>query len=308
MATPSYGLSDQASDQAQANAADHANGGDPSPNGNATNNPHNEAGDEAPAAEEAPAPAASESSSNSAAAQSDTAAPAAESQATTAAATSEPGNKNAGCHQTPYGDTGPGANHNGPYDDTCDGSASGNGNGGGQAVGKPCAGCVGKADEKNPHGQYPGPQDHNNGYECDGNHGIARTNPAHTGCKTPPPPPCVPTEQQPCNPCVPSDTNPCENPGCVDTPTNPCNPSNPQCVDSAAVNCSAVLGRELTRTTGSPSTSGTSVLGEVFERSGTLAFTGFDTGLSALLGGLLVLLGWAMTVVSRRRRPGRSTV
>ena len=48
----------------------------------------------------------------------------------------------------------------------------------------------------------PGPQDHNNGYECDGNNGIAKTNPAHTGCKpgtppcvgagcNPPPPPCV---------------------------------------------------------------------------------------------------------------------
>ncbi len=66
---------------------------------------------------------------------------------------------------------------------------SGNGNGGGKSTGKPCAGCVGKADNKNPKGQYPGPQDHNNGYECDGNHGIARGNPAHTGCSgtsTPP--------------------------------------------------------------------------------------------------------------------------
>lgn len=69
-----------------------------------------------------------------------------------------------------------------PYKSTRDGSASGNGNGNGAANGKPCAGCVGRADNKNPAGQQPGPQDHNNGYECDGNHGIARGNPAHTAC------------------------------------------------------------------------------------------------------------------------------
>jgi hypothetical protein len=80
--------------------------------------------------------------------------------------------------------TGNGANTHGPYDSTRDGSASGNGNGGGEAVGKPCAGCVGKADNKNPKGQLPGPQDGNKGYECDSNHGIGRTNPAHTGCKS----------------------------------------------------------------------------------------------------------------------------
>lgn len=92
-------------------------------------------------------------------------------------------NPNAGCNQTPYENvSGGGANHSGTYDDTCDGSASGNGNGSGQATGKPCAGCVGKADEKNPHGQEPDATDGNNGYECDGNSGIARTNPAHTGC------------------------------------------------------------------------------------------------------------------------------
>jgi hypothetical protein len=79
----------------------------------------------------------------------------------------------------------------GPYDSTRDGSPSLNGNGGGNAVGKPCAGCVGKADNKDPPGQMPGGSDANAGYECDRNHGIGRTNPAHTGCKatTPPPPP-----------------------------------------------------------------------------------------------------------------------
>ena len=78
--------------------------------------------------------------------------------------------------------TGHGANTHGSYDSTRDGSASENGKGDGEANGKPCAGCVGKADNKNPQGQYPDGTDHNAGYECDRNQGIGQTNPAHTGC------------------------------------------------------------------------------------------------------------------------------
>ena len=71
----------------------------------------------------------------------------------------------------------------GPYCSTRDGSASENGNGGGEASGKPCAGCVGKADNKNPQGQKPNAdEDGNNGYECDDNNGIGKGNPAHTAC------------------------------------------------------------------------------------------------------------------------------
>jgi len=80
--------------------------------------------------------------------------------------------------------TGHGANQHGVYDSTRDGSPSANGNGGGTAVGKPCAGCVGKADNKNPAGQFPDGSDSNKGYECDANNGIGKTNPAHTGCVT----------------------------------------------------------------------------------------------------------------------------
>lgn len=69
-----------------------------------------------------------------------------------------------------------------PYDSTCDGSPSQNGKGDGNANGKPCAGCVGAADNKNPKGQLPNGSDANNGYECDGNQGVGKTNPAHTGC------------------------------------------------------------------------------------------------------------------------------
>lgn len=69
-----------------------------------------------------------------------------------------------------------------PYQSNCGGpSLNGNGTGGH----KPCAGCVGNADDKNPKGQAPGPNDHNKGYECDGNNGIAKGNPAHTVCKPP---------------------------------------------------------------------------------------------------------------------------
>ena len=88
------------------------------------------------------------------------------------------------------------ADYEGPYCSTRSGLPSLNGNGGGQAVGRPPAGSVGKADNKNPQGQMPDGSDHNNGYECDGNNGIAKTNPAHTGCTTlttttTPPPPSV---------------------------------------------------------------------------------------------------------------------
>lgn len=85
-----------------------------------------------------------------------------------------------GCAQA--GDDGVG----GAYHSTCDGSPSMNGNGNGAATGKPCAGCVGAADNKNPPGQAPDGTDANNGYECDGNSGVGKTNPAHTGCVTEP--------------------------------------------------------------------------------------------------------------------------
>ena len=75
----------------------------------------------------------------------------------------------------------------GEYCSTRDGSPSRNGRGDGKATGRPCAGCVGKADDKNPRGQRPNGSDSNNGYECDGNNGIAKGNPAHTGCTAPAP-------------------------------------------------------------------------------------------------------------------------
>lgn len=94
-----------------------------------------------------------------------------------------PGTPGPGCTNThSLLQNGNGANVPGPYDTTCDGTASGNGVGDGNAYGKACAGCVGNADNKNPPGQLPGPSDHNAGYECDTNQGIAKGNPAHSGC------------------------------------------------------------------------------------------------------------------------------
>lgn len=93
---------------------------------------------------------------------------------------------------SPADGSGDGANTaSGPYTSTRDGSPALNGNGDGLAVGKPCAGCVGKADNKDPRGQLPNGTDANAGYECDGNSGIGRTNPAHTGCDAPATPDAV---------------------------------------------------------------------------------------------------------------------
>src|SRR3954449_8944760 len=103
-------------------------------------------------------------------------------------------------------ETGHGANTGpGPYTSTRDGSPSLNGSGNGNATGEPCAGCVGKADNKNPPGQLPNGTDANAGYECDTNHGIGQTNPAHTGCTegpvTPPvTPPVIPPVTPPVTP------------------------------------------------------------------------------------------------------------
>ena len=78
-----------------------------------------------------------------------------------------------------------------------------NGLGDGEAVGRPAAGSVGRADNKNPPGQEPGPEDGNSGYECDWpgerpNQGIAEGNPAHTGCVSQVKPPIAP--EQPVTP------------------------------------------------------------------------------------------------------------
>lgn len=133
---------------------------------------------------------------------------------------SEPDNKDT-CQDYSDPDSGNGANTSGSYDPNCDGGPSQNGNDGGRASGRPCEGCVGNADDKNPPGQAPDGTDGNSGYECDGNHGIGgenqphanhsplqrdRSNPAHTNNCPSPPPPCPPRQCPP--PCPPAQCPP----------------------------------------------------------------------------------------------------
>src|SRR5436190_17468835 len=91
-------------------------------------------------------------------------------------------NKHNSSPQTYNGNGGPPPDNQ--YASTCDGRASENGKGNGNANGKPCQGCVGNADNKNPPGQFPNGSDHNAGYECDRNNGVGKGNPAHSSCVT----------------------------------------------------------------------------------------------------------------------------
>jgi hypothetical protein len=198
---------------------------------------------------------------------------------------------------------GGGANHEGPYDSTRDGSPSGNGNGGGEATGKPCAGCVGKADNKNPKGQYPNGSDHNNGYECDGNNGIAKTNPAHTGCTDDPPPLCVDDPNTPADECGE------EEPPCVDDPNTPddeCDPEEPPCVDDMDTpedECDPdeVLGGRIDRPRDPDD-----VLPEFERRPGVkaavLPFTGGDAAAMGLTALALIASGAVLMASTRRRQ------
>jgi LPXTG-motif cell wall-anchored protein len=180
----------------------------------------------------------------------------------------------------------------GAYCSTRDGSPSGNGNGKGKAVGKPCAGCVGKADNKNPHGQRPNGSDHNKGYECDGNHGIGRTNPAHTGCKAAPPPVKPPVVTPP--PVKPPVVTPPPHKPPVVTPP----PTKPPAVTPPVKNRPpTVLGTQQVGGT-TPTVLGA----QAVTPAGVLPSTGADSGLGLLgLGGLGLVAVGAATLALRRR-------
>ena len=193
----------------------------------------------------------------------------------------------------------------GAYCSTRDGSASGNGNGNGKATGKPCAGCVGKADNKNPKGQQPGGSDHNAGYECDRNHGIARTNPAHTGCTSgsTPPPPCSSTSTTSSDDCdeTPPDCTgaSAQSADCDGTPPVHDPPSTPSCIGGVQIGDACVSGVSFTRQPPAvqESSSGTAVLGTSASR---LPFTGSPVGELGMLGILALLVGSACVVAGRR--------
>jgi hypothetical protein len=209
----------------------------------------------------------------------------------------------------------------GAYCSTRDGSPSLNGNGGGAATGKPCAGCVGKADNKNPPGQAPDGSDHNNGYECDGNNGVGKTNPAHTGCKTTvkPPTPCVPTTaNHNCGKDVPD----CK--GIMGGNTNPadCKPVTP--ISGGGGNpVTAPVPPVIVPNTVTPPTPVTPpVTPPLTPISGTpgnpatgtpptvtaLPFTGSNTPLLVETSLLLLLTGAGLMVATRKPRPVRSPV
>ena len=166
--------------------------------------------------------------------------------ATSSKATANPSDdrnsKDQDCNGTHHSKTGHGANDDQyphAYSETCDEDiASGNGAPSeSDPSGRPCAGCVGNADDKNPPGQAPDAQhDGNNGYECDrkgdedgGNNGIAFGNPAHTGCSGDEQP--VQEENEP--PVIITPINPVINPTTVvtETPVEPSCPAGQMKVD-----------------------------------------------------------------------------
>ena len=177
------------------------------------------------------------------------------------------------------------------YCSTRDGSPSMNGNGDGKATGKPCAGCVGKADNKNPKGQYPDGSDANNGYECDGNNGIGKSNPAHTGC----------TSQTPgggkTDECV--DPDGCQSP-CVDPAT--CQP--PSC-PADATECQAPGTPEGVLGTEAAGTANRAAADVAPASSGLLPETGAGRYGIPIAAGLLLLGAGGALLLRRRSQAGR---
>ena len=174
----------------------------------------------------------------------------------------------------------------GAYCSTSDGTPSGNGNGGGNATGKPCAGCVGNADNKNPPGQYKDGSDHNNGYECDGNNGIGKGNPAHSGCQptttvaptTTAPPQTTTTVQQ--------TTTTVQQTTTTVAPTTTAPPATTTTVAGVTTTTAEVLGVQFSR--GDEQARGLASTGAPFFRPFTM------------LGSLLLLLGVALMTIKLR--------
>jgi hypothetical protein len=165
----------------------------------------------------------------------------------------------------------------GAYCSTSDGTPSGNGNG--DNGNQPCAGCVGNADNQNPGGQHHDGNDHNNGYECDGNNGVAQGNPAHSGCQattttaaptttTTAPPETTTTQPQ------------------ATTTTAPQATTTTVAVEGSTTTTAEVLGVQFTR--GDEQARGLASTGATFVRPFTL------------LGALLLLLGVALMTIKVR--------
>jgi hypothetical protein len=185
------------------------------------------------------------------------------------------------------------------YLSTRDGSPSQNGSGNGAATGRPCAGCVGKADNKNPPGQYPNGSDANNGYECDANSGIGESNPAHTAC----------------TPTVPSTTTTTVAGATTTTTTaaatGPGGGSGPAPTGTPASGPAATLSTQGVETamrtwlTGSPASGSPRPSTAASTRTGSLAFTGSNLARDALLGLASVVLAGLLYLVDARLRRRR---
>ena len=181
---------------------------------------------------------------------------------------------------------GNGANHTGPYDPWGVGEPSGNGNGN---TGE-CAGCNGSADGKHPPGQSVDGSDHNNGYECDGNRGIAKTNPAHSRCFTPATTPSTTTPPTTVTTTPPSTTTP-------STSTSTTAPPESTTTTLAAPTTTVEVGASTT-------TPVDEVLGVQVERGRALPRTGTDLAAIAFLG--LALTSAGLVILGLRQRVGQS--
>lgn len=158
-------------------------------------------------------------------------------------------------------------NGNGNANGNRKGNGADNGNSAAHATvsddqGKPCDGCVGNADGKQPPGQTAG--DKNAGYECDRNNGIGQGNPAHSACPT-------------------TTTSTTLKAAVAATTT------------TSTTVATAVLGEHFNATT---TTVPTQVLGEHFAR-GDLANTGGPAWLTGV-GLPLVLIGFGLVTLQRR--------
>jgi hypothetical protein len=174
-------------------------------------------------------------------------------------------------------DDGNGANVGGAYDPWDVGNPSENGNGGGNANGKPCDGCMGNADDKNPPGQAVDGSDHNHGYECDVNHGIAKTNPAHSSC----------------DPGQPTTTTSAPTTTTTEATTT----------TTEATTTTTAPATTTTSSAETTTTAGVSVLGEEIVRGEGFARTGaFVVSWGFALGLLLIVAGATLLVGDQRRR------
>jgi hypothetical protein len=188
-----------------------------------------------------------------------------------------------GAWTSAFASNGNGANQSGPYDSTsvpCDNQGNGN---------APCNGTVGNADDKNPPGQQPGGNDHNNGYECDGNNGVGNNggNPAHSGCVTT----TTGVGSSGCtnpNGCDEGCTSSCDS-GCVSSCGSSVTPNTPQ-ADVLGVTEDAPPGAS----PASPASPAAAVAGT------QLAFTGATSSVLGFLAVALLAFGMAFILVARK--------